>query len=227
MAGLIDLTLCSALLLMSGIAAADDFVGRQRGVAYRLAPQTEMRNRGVVMQGADWSCGSASMATLLAEKFGATVQEESLFDLIALPLAGQPEALRRLEEKGMSAAHLRQMAEAAGFQGQGVRRALAGLLESEPLPVIARITELHPEQPRRMYEHWVVVSGIAGERVMVRDPVRGNRRMPLYAFRAAWLGEDGKGVLFRVEREFPAPASAAALVNEVPSDPPSESGLSN
>lgn len=224
MARLNELMLCSALVLAAGAAMANDFVGQSRGLAYRLAPQTEMRYRGVVMQEADWSCASASMATLLREKFEDDVPEDALFGLIVLPLADDAVAMKRLEERGMSASHLMQMAKAAGYQGQGVRRGLAGLLEKESLPVIAHITEPHPDQPDKKYEHWVVVSGIAGERVMVRDPVRGNRRMPLYAFRTAWIGKDGKGVLFRVERDIPAVTPVARLEKVAALPPQPEDG---
>lgn len=186
------------LLLTAGIAKGGDFQGLDNGFSYRLAPSTDMRHRGVVLQQSDWSCASASMSTLLAEKFAMTVPESALFDLIVMPLSETPEMLKRIEVDGMSAGHLLQMARALGLKGQGVRRTLPGLIEAEPLPVIARITEPHPEEPGRLFQHWVVISGIAGERIMVRDPVRGNRRMPLYAFRAAWLDESGKGFLFRV-----------------------------
>jgi len=219
-----ELLLCSTLMLAAGAATAIDFVGQSRGFTYRLAPQIEMRYRGVVMQEADWSCASASMATLLWEKFEEDVPEDALFGLIVMPLSDDAVALKRLEERGMNALHLMQMAKAAGYQGQGVRRGLAGLLEKEPLPVIAHITEPHPDQPDKKYEHWVVVSGIAGERVMVRDPVRGNRRMPLYAFRTAWIDKDGKGFLFRVERDIPAVAPFARLEKVAAPPPQPEDG---
>lgn len=224
MARLNELMLCSALVLAAGAAMANDFVGQSRGLAYRLVPQTEMHYRSVVMQQADWSCASASMATLLWEKFEEDVPENALFGLIVMTLADDAVAMKRLEERGMSASHLMQMAKAAGYQGQGVRRSLAGLLEKESLPVIAHITEPHPDQPDRNFEHWVVVSGIAGERVMVRDPVRGNRRMPLYAFRTAWIDKDGKGFLFRVERDITAVASVALLANVAAPSPQPEDG---
>lgn len=213
-----------AALLTGSVApaySAADFVGVRAGLEFRVAPRTEMRMRGIVQQAIDWSCASASVATLVADKFGVEVAEQPLFDLIVAPLAEDPAALRRIEQEGMTAAHLLEMAHALGFQGQGVRRSLDGLLSAELLPVIARITESDPNDDERIVQHWVVVSRIDGGRVLIRDPLRGNRRLPTYAFASRWLNGESKGFLFRIDREAPPPqdlreTSSAGASSEQP-----------
>ena len=192
------------LTLHIGKAMANDFTGFRNGIQYRLIPQTQLRTLGTVMQQYDWSCASAAMAGLVREKFAIDVQEQALFDLIVAPIALDTLALSRLEQEGMTVAHLGRMAGALQLVGRGIARTLGGLVNSQPLPVIARITESHPDDPAKMYQHWVVIRAIVGNRVMVRDSVRGNRRLPLFEFEAAWVEPSGKfkgkGLLFEVEK---------------------------
>jgi ABC-type bacteriocin/lantibiotic exporter with double-glycine peptidase domain len=63
----------------------------------------------------------------------------------------------------------------------------------------------------RGYKHFAVLRGVRGDRVYLADPSRGNIRMPMYAFLATWLQDDGKGIIFVVEPKSGLPAGTMPL----------------
>ena len=208
----------------SAASASEFFTGIEGGVRYQVVPYIGLRMSGIVVQQVDSSCGSASMAMLLAEKFGIEIPEQVLFDIVVAPLSKDPTALKAIEQNGLSITHLAQMVAPIDLHVQGVTRTLEGVLSSEALPVLARIAEPNRQNTAEVIEHWVVVRAVHGNRVLVRDPVIGNRRMPIHAFANAWVGKSGKGVLVRVTRDAAgkaAPASQARTEDhEVPSESP-------
>ena len=162
----------------------------------------ELRESGVVMQAFDYSCGAASMATLLTYGLGDPVDEIPILNSIMRAANEGERAL--IEEKGLSLLDLQRFAEERGHRAQGFRIS-ADQLGKLKRPVIAYI------KPRG-YEHFVVLKGIRGDRVYLADPARGNVRMPLYQFFDMWAEKDGRGVVFVVEREsgeWPEPTPLA------------------
>jgi uncharacterized protein len=149
-----------------------------------------LRDAGVVKQRYDYSCGSASLATLLTYGLNDPVSEEALFRALFEPLS--PEQLTALKKKGLSLFDLQQLAQKRGHKALGFRvhqSQLAKLLR----PVIVFI------KPRG-YEHFAVLKGLRGDRVYLADPSLGNVRMPLYRFLDVWADNSGRGVIFAVEK---------------------------
>lgn len=155
----------------------------------------DLRDRGLVKQRLDYSCGAAALATILRYGFGDEVTEQdiltNLFDL----LSEKEKEFSRKE--GFSLLDLQRVAQARGFKAQGFR------LEPQYLgrlggPVIVYI------EPRG-YKHFAVLRGVRGDRVYLADPSRGNVRMPAYAFLESWLQDGGKGIIFAVEPKTGVP----------------------
>lgn len=150
----------------------------------------DLRRQGVVMQGFDYSCGAASIATLLAYGLDDPVDEVSILRAVMQSASEGERAL--LTQKGLSLLDLQRIAEKRGHKAQGFR-IRADQLARLKRPVIVYI------KPRG-YEHFAVLKGVQGDRVYLADPARGNLRMPLYQFFDMWADENGRGVVFAVER---------------------------
>jgi len=148
------------------------------------------RDAGVVKQGYDFSCGAASLATLLTYGLNDPVDEEALLRALITPLS--PVQLAALQQKGLSLFDLQQLAQKRGHEAQGFRihrRQLANL----NYPVIVFI------KPHG-YPHFAVFKGVRGDRAYLADPSLGNVRMPLYRFLDMWADQSGHGVIMAVER---------------------------
>ncbi len=151
----------------------------------------DLRDQNVVKQGFDYSCGAAAMATLLTYGIGDPTTEAEVLSSVMKALSKDQEALRKKE--GLSLLDLQQVAQTKGHKALGFRLTpeYLGKLSG---PVIVFI------KPRG-YEHFAVLKGLRSDRVYLADPSLGNTRMPLYQFLDMWLDEQGKGVIFIVERK--------------------------
>ncbi|HET7879869.1 MAG TPA: C39 family peptidase [Acetobacteraceae bacterium] len=158
----------------------------------------ELRQERVVIQQWDNSCGAAALATVLRHQFGEKVTERQ----VAQGMLRRTDPLRVRHRGGFSLLDLKRYAEARGFAADGY-----GELAPGDLPVLA---PLIVPMRSRAGDHFVVVRGIAGGRVVLADPAVGNRMLPLPVFAAAW--KDGIGFVVTppgepaVNRMAPGPA---------------------
>lgn len=184
--------LAAALALCAGPARAglqSVEVGPAR-VTGRVASYRELRDRGVVRQQHDYSCGAAAFATLLLHGFADPVSEE---DLLAEVFAGTTEAEERLiRNKGLSLLDMQRIARGRGYKAQGFRLGAAELARLRR-PVIVFIQPFD-------YKHFAVLKGIRGGKAYLADPSQGNSTLPLPRFLDLWLDASGRGVIFLVER---------------------------
>jgi predicted double-glycine peptidase len=186
-------TLAVALVLCAGPARAATQsvdVGPTR-LSGRVASFRELRDRGVVRQKHDYSCGAAAFSTLLLHGFADPVSEE---DLLADVFSGTTEAQERLiRNKGLSLLDMQRIARGRGYKAQGFRIGSSDLARLRR-PVLVFIQPLG-------YQHFAVLKGIRGGRAFLADPSQGNWTLPLSRFLAMWLDDaTGKGVIFVVER---------------------------
>ena len=198
---------CCAILALGLLAtspsarAASIDVGSGIRIEAPLKSMKDLRDKDLVKQRLDYSCGAAALATILRYGFGDEVTErdilKELFDL----LSEDEEGLRRKE--GFSLLDLQHVAQARGYKAQGFRLAPQYLAKLGG-PVIVFI------EPRG-YKHFAVLRGVRGDRVYLADPSRGNIRMPAYRFLDGWLGEGGKGIMFVVEPKDGLSASDTPL----------------
>jgi len=194
---------------------ADSQVVVNAGAARIELPVTSLRalrDAGVVKQRYDYSCGSASLATLLTYGLNDPVDEDALLRALLEPLA--PVELAALQKKGLSLFDLQQLAQQRGHKAQGFR-VRASQLARLSRPVIVFI------KPGG-YEHFAVFKGVRGNRVHLADPSLGNVRMPLYRFLDMWADESGRGVIFAVERTDSVWPEQYALQLAGSADPPLE-----
>jgi predicted double-glycine peptidase len=150
----------------------------------------EQRDEGVVKQGYDFSCGAASLATLLTYGLNDAVSEDDLLSALIKPLS--PVQLAALQREGLSLFDLQELAEKRGHKAQGFR-IQSDQLGNVSYPVIVFI------KPHG-YAHFAVFKGLQANRVHIADPSLGNVRMPLYRFLDMWADKSGHGVIMAVER---------------------------
>jgi predicted double-glycine peptidase len=147
------------------------------------------RDRAVVKQALDYSCGAAALATLMRFGFGDAVDEREIVNDLLAPLDGDAEVLRRKE--GFSLLDLKTVAEGRGYAAAGFRIAPDDLGDLGG-PVIIYFAP-------HGYAHFAVLKAIRRDRVFLADPSRGNLRVALHSFLDSWQGEDGRGVIFVIE----------------------------
>ena len=149
----------------------------------------DLRDRNVVKQRFDFSCGAAALATIVRYGLGAAVTErEILTDLYGL-LSDDERVV--VGKTGFSLLHLQRVAQGRGYTAEGFR------IGPEQLPLLGGPVIVYIEP--RGYKHFAVLRGIDGDRVFLADPSRGNIRLRLDTFLESWLRADGTGIIFVVE----------------------------
>ncbi len=181
--------------------AAELSIGGGLRIDAPVRSMKDLRDQNVVKQRFDYSCGAASLATVLRYGYGDDVSERDVLDRLFALLSDEEVDISRKE--GFNLLDLQRVAQSFGYSAQGYR------LEPRYLtklggPVIIFI------EPRG-YKHFAVLRGIKNDRVYLADPSRGNIRMPAYSFVDSWLQDDGTGIIFVVEPEDGVPEGATPL----------------
>lgn len=138
-----------------------------------VASLKALRYQSTVHQQFDFSCGSAAVATLLSYHYGYPVDEQHVFtEMIS---HGDQAKIRR---EGFSLLDMKRYLAQHGFTADGYELPLAKLVQAR-YPAIVLVSD-------HGYQHFVVVKGVAGGRVLLGDPAAGTRAMSEAAFEAIW-----------------------------------------
>jgi uncharacterized protein len=125
-----------------------------------------LRDDRIVKQDLDFSCGAASLATLLNSFYGQNVTEEALLQAI---------------DKGDGRASFEDMARALpqfGFRAQGFAASWEQLTRLK-MPVVVYVKN-HKQ------DHFSVLRGISADTVWLADPSLGNRTFSREQFLTLW-----------------------------------------
>lgn len=134
----------------------------------------ERRLRQVVHQSVDFSCGAATVATILRYYYGQPVTEkEAILGMFAV---GDRAKIR---QRGFSLLDMKNFTERLHYKAIGYRIKDISKLKELKVPVIALIDT-------QRYKHFVVVRKITDDYVYLSDPSWGNRRMKLNDFEKVW-----------------------------------------
>ena len=161
----------------------------------------DLRDQNVVRQAKDYSCGAASLATLLSFGLHDPITEAQVLDELFSHLSKDDVTVR--QKTGFSLLDMQLVAHRRGYKAQAFRLAARDLTR-----LIGPVIVFFEPQG---YKHFAVLRGIRGDRVFLADPSRGNVRMPAHQFLQTWLGDDGTGVIFVVEPQTSAASSDTAL----------------
>lgn len=135
-----------------------------------------IRNRNIVMQQRDFSCGAACLATICKYYWGDNVTEDQVLTTLDLMLTAEETEDRIMN--GLAMSDLRRAAVKLGYQSVVGTTTFAKLGEMK-VPAIVGI------QPSG-HKHFVVLKGTFGDYVYLADPIRGNIRMPNWEFICQW-----------------------------------------
>jgi predicted double-glycine peptidase len=162
----------------------DVLVGQTR---YRkpIKSLLELRRENVVVQNLDYSCGAAALATVLRYGFEETVTEAEIIGFIFVFGTTPDEGYKKyFKRKGFTLLDLKRAARAKGYQSVGYKG--MNLLELLELLYTERVPVLVPIKPMD-FNHFVVVKGIEGDRILLADPAVGNTTMSLNRFLDVWI----------------------------------------
>ena len=135
----------------------------------------EARFRNVIRQEYDFSCGSASVATLLTYHYGIPTEENEVFT--SMLENGDQEIIRT---RGFPMLDMKNYLEAHGFTADGYETGLE-TLEEAGIPAIVLIN-------LNGYMHFVVIKGVNENEVLVGDPAFGVRVYSRDEFHDMWNG---------------------------------------
>ncbi len=136
----------------------------------------EIKNRNIVMQQRDYSCGAAALATLLRYYWGYDVNEPMVLGVVENMLSSAQ--LRDREREGLTMADVSDAAKEMGFLASVGEVSFADLTGSKvPLIVVVDIGGTN---------HFVVYRGVAAGCVFLADPLRGNLRISASHFQQTW-----------------------------------------
>jgi uncharacterized protein len=138
----------------------------------------ELRDRYVVKQHLDYTCGAAALATLLTYYFGEETPEQEILQILVSGLTKDEQRLKA--QRGFSLLDLKHVAQAKGYRAAGFKLTI-DQLKQLAAPVIVFVQPLG-------YKHFAVLRGIDRGRVFLADPARGNLRMSIGRFLSEWDG---------------------------------------
>ncbi len=138
----------------------------------------ELRDRNVVKQKEDYSCGAAALATLLLYYYGEETSETELLKLLKEQISSEEWPTKSVQ--GFSLLDLKKVAKTKGFRAAGFELTIEQLAKLTA-PVIVFIEPLG-------YKHFAVLRGVDRGRVYLADPSRGNLRMSIHRFMEEWGG---------------------------------------
>jgi predicted double-glycine peptidase len=133
----------------------------------------ESRFRNLVRQQTDYSCGAASLATILKYAYHLDADETTVIEGM-LSLA-DPEVVR---ERGFSLLDIKRYVESLGMRGRGYR------VEEDRLRSL-RVPSLVLMDVNG-FRHFVVLKQVIGDQVEIGDPILGNRVIPMPVFLESW-----------------------------------------
>jgi len=171
----------SALVVLSALGGAPTLraatmaLNDNAGQTYALHISTlkEVKYRNTIHQRYDFSCGSAAVATLLTYQYNYPVNEQAVFE--QMYTHGDR---TKINKEGFSLLDIKLYLQSIGFDADGFHANLAQLQQAN-LPAIVLIED-------RGYHHFVVVKGVRYGRVLLGDPARGTRAIPMGRFDQLW-----------------------------------------
>lgn len=148
----------------------------------------ELRDEGVVRQRWDMSCGAAALSTILTYDFNDNTPEAA----IVVWILHRVNPVRVHARGGFSLLDLKHFAQARGYSAEGFSGMSLQDLAAEKSSVITPIRF-------KGFDHFVVVKGIVGDRIILADPGFGNVTMRTSRFMKIWKN----GIVFIIHPPDP------------------------
>jgi predicted double-glycine peptidase len=162
-------------IILSAPVKADIFPGNHLNGKPAVNSWKALRDFRIVKQELDYSCGAASLATILNEFYGMSVTEE---DVLTRMGATERSSFQQLAE----------VAPSYGVRAGGIMLSFDDLKLLQ-VPAIAYVQY-------RGDDHFTVIRGIRRDGVVhLADPSWGNRQLTAHQFRRLWEMRDTDGTM--------------------------------
>ena len=179
--------LTTALFLAAGAAHATVTLPNPANTRVSVNNWHAMQSRGVVKQDYDYSCGAASLATVLNSYYGMNLAELEVLDAMG-------------ETDKASFSNLAQVVQLYGFKGVGLALSFDQLKQLK-IPAIVYLKH-------RGQGHFSVLRGIREDgRVALADPSWGNRVLIAEQFLKMWQTREHQELVGKVLLLIPQDAS--------------------
>jgi len=167
---------CSALASLPALSAEVGFSGVLPNGALYTQPVESMREQRfkyLVRQQTDYSCGAASLATILRYAYHLDADEDTVIQGMLRVADAELVA-----QRGFSLLDIKHYIESLGLRGRGYR-VDEERLRSLRIPALVLMDV-------RGFRHFVVLKQVNGDYVEVADPILGNRSVPFDEFLESW-----------------------------------------
>lgn len=183
----ITIATLSFFLWLSTFAYSTDRVlsiGEWESVRMSVRSWVEIKNSNLVRQEYDYSCGSASLATILKFFFNDNVGEQEVLDSVLKKKGIDKSDKGKLEEKDMKLSFydLKEFAEERGYKSFGIALSLETLKKLK-VPAIVFVTI-------RKKEHFSVYKGMDDRFIYLADPSFGNIKVSHSRFAEMFYSRD-------------------------------------
>ncbi|MGJ0489763.1 C39 family peptidase [Methylobacter sp.] len=182
------IVICAFFMLpaLSSYAGSIDFNGIAGAGNYNIPVKSfvERRFKTIYKQQYDFSCGSATLASLLTYHYDDIVDEQSVFN--DMYKNGNQQLIQK---KGFSLLDMKFYLERRGYQADGYKINLDQLIAAKA-PAITIINN-------KGYLHFVIIKGLNEQDVLVGDPAVGLKTIPRDEFEEMW----GKRILFLIRNK--------------------------
>lgn len=163
------------LIIFGIISCKSEYIPNYR---HNLKSWNHYKWEHIKPQGFDYSCGSASLATLASGYFNEQMDEGLILTAIIYQL--NENEYNDREKNGFSLLDLKRAANLLGFKAAGVKLPPESVLKLKG-PIIVMLRE-------EGIDHFAVLKGVYKDRAYLADPSRGNIRLPLFTFFNQWDG---------------------------------------
>lgn len=169
------LTALSLLLCMTPATAGSYGISDRVISNFTQTTYHDLQNKEVVRQQYDYSCGAASLATILKYQFDIDIDEKT----VVIEMLESADDQARVRKHGFSLLDLKRYAQRWGIQGAGYSGLSVKELADKGLPAIV---------PVKMdgFDHFVVYKGEQDDHVYIGDPSSGNMLLEAKQFDNYW-----------------------------------------
>jgi predicted double-glycine peptidase len=155
--------------IYTGMAGAEHIA-----LNYQVKPFVDFKDKHIIKQAYDYSCGSASLATLLNGYLGEKLTEQQVIQ----GMMQYGDAAKIQERRAFSLLDMKRFVEVLGYKGNGYKAEFDDLKTLDK-PAIMPMEFFG-------YKHFVVFRGIHGDHVFVADPNLGNVSYAVEKFKEIW-----------------------------------------
>ena len=167
------------LFFISYLALCSNCSAEMKGAVFSWK---ELRDKEVVKQQFDYSCGAASIATVLKHRFYMSVDEKEVIENLAS---------NQEYDNGISFSDMKNVFENFRFTAKGYKVKWEEL-KSITMPMIVYTA-------KKGEGHFSVFKKIENEKIYLADPSLGNRLLTKKQFLAEFEGKDGFGKILIVD----------------------------